>query len=107
VNGYQTRNERRVAERAGRRARVDGALAATLPGLNAEAVSAALQQARADRGNALRELDEHLAACPDALTSGDPRCPAVIIRLAQALAAAGHRNASAQASHCPAEAQAD
>ena len=93
MTGSRSRDERRAAERAERGAGVAGALTAALPGLDAEAASAVLQQARADRGVALRELDEHLAARPDALTSGDPRCPAVIVRLAQALAAVGHAGA--------------
>ncbi|WP_326830041.1 hypothetical protein OIE13_12625 [Streptosporangium sp. NBC_01810] len=86
----RTRDERRVAERHERRVRIINALTTRLPDLDAEAASDALLQARAERGVAQRELDEHLAAHPDALTSGDPRCPAVIVRLAQALLAAGH-----------------
>lgn len=90
MSSHGTRDKRRAEERAGRRARIAGVLTAALPGLDAEAVPLLLEQAGADRGIPMRELDEHLAARPDALASGDPRCPAVIVRLAQALAAAGH-----------------
>ncbi|MGW5233446.1 hypothetical protein ACWEQU_14400 [Streptomyces nodosus] len=84
------RDERRADERHERRGRIVDALTGSLPGLDVEAAAATLKAAKADRGVARRELDEHLAAHPDALSSGDPRCPAVIVRLAQALVAAGH-----------------
>jgi hypothetical protein len=87
---HQTRDERRAAERAERRDRIVAVLTDVLPGLAGQAVPLLLEQAGAGRGIAMRELDEHLAASPDALTSGDPRCPAVIVRLARALAGAGH-----------------
>jgi hypothetical protein len=93
VSSHETRDERRAAERAERRARLTGVLTAALPGLDAEAVPLLLEQARADCGIPMRELGEHLATRADALTSGDPRCPAVIVRLAQALADAGHAGA--------------
>ena len=38
----------------------------------------------------LEELAGHLASHPDALTSGDTRCPPVVLRLAHVLHAAGH-----------------
>jgi hypothetical protein len=82
---------RRAEERQERRERIIAALAITLPELDAEEAAAALRALGADRGIPLRELDEHLAAHPGALASGDPRCPAVLVRLARALHAAGHR----------------
>lgn len=93
MTSSRTRDEHRAAERAERRIRVIGTLTSALPGLDAEAAAAALEKASADRGIPMRELDEHLAARPDALTSGDPHCPAVIVRLAQVLAAVGHAGA--------------
>ncbi|HUY52106.1 MAG TPA: hypothetical protein VMV92_41460 [Streptosporangiaceae bacterium] len=39
----------------------------------------------------LEELAEYMAAHPDALTSGDSRCPPVLLRLAQVLHEAGHQ----------------
>lgn len=89
-----TRDQRRAEERHERCVRITNALTTALPGLDTEAASAALQQAQADHGIVLRELDEHLAVHPDALTSGDPRCPAVIVRLTRALLAAGHADAT-------------
>ena len=89
MSGYPTREELRTAERAGRRSRVVAALTAALPDLDVDASWAAVVAARADAGNALRQLDEHLRTRPDALTSGDPRCPASVLRLAQVLTAIG------------------
>lgn len=86
----QARDQRRAEERWQRRDRIIRALTAVLPDLAPAALAAALEAARADRGIGLRELDEHLASRPDALTVGDPRCPAVVVRLARALREAGH-----------------
>ncbi|MFF1873569.1 hypothetical protein [Kitasatospora herbaricolor] len=90
----RTRDELRAKERHERQARIADALTTSLPDLDKDAVTAALLAAKAERGVAQRELDDHLAAHPDALTSGDPRCPAVIVRLAQALLTAGHTSAT-------------
>jgi len=49
-----------------------------------------LDKAQAAKGNSLRNLAQHLAKHPGALTSGDPRCPAVVIRVAHALHDAGY-----------------
>ncbi|WP_439678454.1 XRE family transcriptional regulator [Embleya sp. MST-111070] len=83
----KTRDTLRAEERRARRTRVS---AATLPALTQEAVDAALESVRAHGGIGLRDLDEHLVAHPDALTSGDARCPAVIVRLARRLAGNSH-----------------
>lgn len=69
--------------------RITSALMASQLGLDMDALSAVLLTAKADQARPMRELDEHLSAHPDALTSGDPRCPAVVIRLVHALAAVG------------------
>jgi len=84
------RDELRAEERAARRTRNQAALTATLPGVDDARAAAILESLGADRGITLRDLDEHLTAHPDALTSGDPRCPAVVVRLANALRDAGH-----------------
>ncbi|MFJ9372424.1 hypothetical protein [Streptomyces sp. NPDC101455] len=97
----RTRDERRAAERHDRRTRVTSALTTALPELDDETAATALQQAGAERGIPLRDLDEHLALHSDALTSGNPRCPAAVVRLAQALLAAGQPGVIAPAcSHC-------
>ena len=72
------RDELRARERLGRRARITGGLTSTFPALSGGEAAAMLTSLRADRGIPLRDLDEHLTAHPDALTSGDPGCPAVI-----------------------------
>jgi hypothetical protein len=63
---------------------------AALPALSDDDVSAVLAIAKADKGLPLNELAAHLATHPDALTSGDPDCPRVVVRLAHVLHAAGH-----------------
>ncbi len=65
------------------------ALTATLPELREADLPALLAAAGAAKGIPLRELAEHLTSHPDALTSGDPRCPAVVVRLTHVLHAAG------------------
>jgi hypothetical protein len=87
------RDELRAQKRQARRTRITGVLTSTFPALPGGEAAAMLTSLRADRGIPLRDLDEHLAAHPDALTSGDPGCPAVIVRLIQALRDAGHGGA--------------
>lgn len=87
------RDELRAQERQARRTRITGVLTSAFPAFPEGEVAAMLASLRADRGIPLRDLDEHLAAHPDALTSGDPGCPAVIVRLIQALRDAGHGGA--------------
>ena len=60
-----------------------------VPDLDEAAWAAALASVESPRGIALRDLDEHLASHPDALTSGDPRCPLALVQFARALNAAG------------------
>ncbi|WP_405958145.1 XRE family transcriptional regulator [Streptomyces phaeochromogenes] len=48
----------------------------------------------------LEELAEHMAAQPDALTSGDSRCPPVLLRLAHVLHEAGHQVVRPGCAHC-------
>lgn len=90
----KARDQRRAAERSERRDRIADALTEAMPGLDAEAARKLLERLGADRGIPLRELDEHLAGHPDALSSGDPRCPKAVVRLARALADAGHSEAT-------------
>ncbi len=69
-------------------------LTAALPVLSTEEATAALEAAVpiAVRGPArfLEELAGHMAANPGALTSGDTRCPQVLLRLTHVLHDAGH-----------------
>ena len=81
---------RRAEQRHAARMAVAVALRTTLPALSDDDVFALLENIKADKGIPLNELASHLAACPDALTSGDPRCPRVVVRLAHALHAMGH-----------------
>ena len=61
-----------------------------VPELSEAGWATALQAIESQRGTGLRNLDEHLAAHPDALTSGDPRCPLAVVKFTRALNAAGH-----------------
>ncbi|MGV9387063.1 hypothetical protein ACWDRB_65570 [Nonomuraea sp. NPDC003707] len=69
-------------------------LTAALPMLGAEEATAVLEAAVpiTVKGPArfLEELAAHIAAHPDALTSGDSRCPPVLLRLTHLLHEAGH-----------------
>lgn len=89
----QQRTRLRDEERQARCTRVIATLTATLPTLSEAEANAVLRSIRADRGIPLRRLDEHLATHPDAVTSGDPRCPIVVVRAAHALRAAGYVDA--------------
>ena len=80
---------RRAADRGERRARIRGAAMAAVPDLGEAAWAAAIASVESPRGIALRDLDEHLASHPDALTSGDPRCPLALVQFTRALNAAG------------------
>jgi hypothetical protein len=84
------RDRQRAEQRHTARAAVTAALRATLPALSDDDISPALAIAKADKGIPLNELAMHLSACPNALTSGDPRCPWAVVRLAHTLHAAGH-----------------
>jgi hypothetical protein len=88
---------RDIARDGRRRATLDqvtAALTAAIPALNADLAVMLLESVRATgRGtgpNHLEELAGYLAAHVDGLTSGDPRCPAVLVRLTHALHDAGH-----------------
>ena len=61
-----------------------------VPELSEAGWATALQAIESQRGIGLRDLDEHLAAHPGALTSGDPRCPLAVVKFTRALNAAGH-----------------
>ncbi|MFE5657747.1 hypothetical protein ACFQ9H_16380 [Streptomyces sp. NPDC056517] len=87
----RTRDERRAAERQERRDRITATLTAALPNIGPAEAAVVLESVGADRGIALRDLDEHLAEHPYALASGSSRCPAVFVRLARALHEAGHQ----------------
>jgi hypothetical protein len=69
--------------------RVAAVVAGAVPGLDAGDARRLVAGAASRRG-ALRQLDRHLAACPDALASGDPGAPLALITLAGLLAGAGH-----------------
>lgn len=87
----------RLAQQAARMAAAMSATATqittALPGLSGDAATAALDAAvpTTIRGAArfLEELAEHMAAHPDALTSGGSHCPPVLIRLIHVLHDAG------------------
>ncbi|MFJ9777820.1 XRE family transcriptional regulator [Kitasatospora sp. NPDC101157] len=76
------------------------ALTATLPGLDHAAALEAVTAAGAAQGGPLRDLDQHLAAHPQALVSGDSHCPPGIVRLALALHAAGHAAVPLACTNC-------
>jgi hypothetical protein len=80
----------RNARRRPLRQTVMAAMITVAPDLSDEGVAAVLQAARVASGRPLGELAEHLADHPDALTSGDPRCPPSLIRLAHVLHDRGH-----------------
>lgn len=91
---------RRAHEREARKAQTTTALVSDLPGATSGDVATLLASVGADYGVSLRNLDEHLAAHPDALFSGDPLCPVVIVRLAHALRAAGHQATAPACAEC-------
>ena len=69
--------------------RVTAAVAGAVPGLGTGDARRLVTGAASRRG-ALRQLDRHLAACPDALASGSADAPLALITLAGLLAGAGH-----------------
>jgi hypothetical protein len=78
-------------ERSGQlRQTVVAAVITVAPDLPDDGVAAVLQAARVASGRPLGELAKHLAAHPDALTTGDPRCPPSLIRLTHELHDGGH-----------------
>ncbi|MFB4420679.1 XRE family transcriptional regulator [Streptomyces sp. QL37] len=98
----------RLAAQAARmkaaRAAAVGQLTSALPSLDAQEAEAALVTAVPIpvRGAArfLEELAGHLAAHPDALTSGSSLCPPVLLRLAEVLHDAGHPVVRPGCAHC-------
>ncbi len=100
-----------VARLAAQAARLEAATAAAvghltsaLPSLGRKEADAALVTAVPipTRGAAryLEELAGHLAAHPDALTSGSSVCPPVLLRLAEVLHDAGHSVVRPGCAHC-------
>ena len=79
-------------------------LTAALPTLNPNEATAVLQVAVpiTVRGAArfLEELATHLSEHPDALTSGETRCPPVLIRLTHVLHDSGHHVVRPGCAHC-------
>ena len=69
---------------------VVAAATAVAPDLPDDGIAAVLQAARVASGRPLGELARHLADHPDALTTGDPRCPPALIRLTHVLHDGGH-----------------
>lgn len=84
-----TRAARRAEAHESALAVVTRRVSATLPQLTEEEVLVHLATARAATGIPLRELADHLTGQPEALTSGDSRCPVALIRLAHVLHDAG------------------
>lgn len=80
----------RTAGREERRGRIRAVLMTIIPELSGTDLAAALQSIESQRGTGLRDLDDHLAVHPGALTSGNPRCPLALVRITRALNAAGH-----------------
>ena len=78
------------------------ALRAALPELSADDVPGLLEKAKAAKGIPLRTLADHLADHPDALVTGDPRCPVVAVRLTHVLHDAGYRPWSSRAAQAAA-----
>jgi hypothetical protein len=69
--------------------RVTAAVAGAVPGLSSGDARRLVTRAASRRG-ALRQLDRHLAARPDALASGSADAPLAVIALAGLLAGEGH-----------------
>jgi hypothetical protein len=69
---------------------VVAAVITVAPQLPDDDIAAVLQAARAAAGRSLAELARHLSEHPDALTTGDPRCPQSLIRLTHVLHEGGH-----------------
>lgn len=86
----KTRDQLRAERRSALRSAVAEALSAAVPVLQEGDIGIVLENARAAKGIPLRELANHLSDHPDALSSGDARCPAVLVRLAHVLHDAGH-----------------
>jgi hypothetical protein len=101
-----------TAARLARQAeRLDTAMAAAItqvisavPALDTKQARSALEAAVpiTVKGSArfLEELDAHMAAHPDALTSGDSHCPPVLLRLAHVLHDVGHPVVRPGCAHC-------
>ncbi len=86
-----TRLQEQFRRREAAAAHVHAAVRALAPhGMAEPELKALLHKARVVSGVPLREVGEHLAAHPDALTSGDGRCPAGVIRLVHVLFDAGY-----------------
>ena len=79
-----------LVKRDGDRPMVLSRLRTDLDGLDVDAAVAILQQAKADHWMSLRQLAAYFAVRPDALTEPGPDAPAALLRLCQALRAAGH-----------------
>ncbi|MEV5506559.1 hypothetical protein [Streptomyces orinoci] len=85
------------ARRAQQAERYESAIAAAvtqlmtlLAALDVAAAESALDDARPISSRILEDLAAHLAAHPDALTSGDSHCPPVLLRMVHVLHAAGY-----------------
>lgn len=68
-------------------------VAAVGPALPVEEARVTLEQAKVWRSLPMRQLDQHLAAYPDALRAPDPHAPKALFRLIYMLHAAGFREA--------------
>jgi hypothetical protein len=66
------------------------------PAMTAQDAQVIFEQARAWASPRARELDDHLAENPDALTVPSPHCPASLVRVLRQMEAAGHGQAVTQ-----------
>ncbi|MFB7378090.1 XRE family transcriptional regulator [Kitasatospora purpeofusca] len=91
-------NHKQRAQRdlADARARLAGHLRERIPTLTRQQAETLLEQARVWGPGSARELDQHFAEHPNALTAPSPHCPTGLVRLLQQLAAAGHGEAVTQ-----------
>ncbi len=85
-----SRQAARAERQSHRRQIVDTALSAAVPDLSSVDIDQYLLDARAEAGNSLRELADHLKAHPGALLSGDAHGPRALLRLIGALVSGGH-----------------
>jgi hypothetical protein len=91
------REETRRRELAQARTRLIAHLQETIGlAMTAEDAQTILEQAKAWGSQRARELDDHLAESPDALTAPSPHCPATLVRVLRQVEAAGHGQAVTQ-----------
>ncbi|MGH3780201.1 MAG: hypothetical protein ACRDRO_06100 [Pseudonocardiaceae bacterium] len=85
-----TREESRDERRRHVQQTVVAAVIKVAPELSDGETAALLETAGVASGKSMGQMANHLADHPDALTTGDPRCPLSLVRLAYALHEGGH-----------------